>query len=100
MFKEMIIRTALNSRFGRYGKLLKLDIDSKNKTIRAEVLLSGEAEAIRVDVGRYQVQTEGRGGLKLSRIQTSRPWLTELAAALGPEIFIPLEKAELLKIFL
>lgn len=100
MIREMAIKTVLNGKFGRYGKVLKLDIDSKNKTISAEVLLSGEAESIRIQVGNYEVQTEGRQGLRLSRVVASRAWMTELAAALGPDIFIPLEKADLLKLLL
>ncbi len=80
--------------------MFKLDIDSKNKTISAEVLLSGEAESIRIQVGNYEGQTEGRQGLRRSRAVASRTWMTELAAALGPDIFIPLEKADLLKLLL
>jgi hypothetical protein len=95
MIKEMIIRTALNAKFGRYGKVLTLKIDSSNKTIDVDVLLKGETEPIKIRVGQ-----EGKPGLALTNIQTSRPWMTELAAAFGPEILIPIEKAKLLGLVL
>jgi hypothetical protein len=100
MFKEMLIKTALNARFGRYGKLLKLQIDSSSKTMDVERMLKGETQAITIHVGRYEIRREGREGILLSDIQTSRDWLTELAAAMGPEIFIPVERARLLGLVL
>lgn len=100
MIKEFLIRILINAKFGRFGKMLKLDIDSKNKIILAEVLLKGEVEAVKIKVGRYEVQTESRKGFLLSNIETSRSWMTEIVAVFGPEIFIPLEKANLLKVFL
>jgi hypothetical protein len=100
MIKEMIIRTALNAKFGRYGKVLTLKIDSSNKTIDVDVLLKGETEPIKIRVGQYEIRKEGKPGLALTNIQTSRPWMTELAAAFGPEILIPIEKAKLLGLVL
>jgi hypothetical protein len=100
MVKEFFIKPVINKFFERYGKVLTLKIDSNNKTMSAEVILKGESEPIMVSIGRYEVHSEGRQGLALSNIQTSRPWMTEIAAAMGPEIFVPIGKARLLGILL
>lgn len=100
MIKEFIIKSTINTIYKRFGQVLSLKIDSNNKTIDAEVMLKGESESIKIHIGRYEVRSEGRRGLALSNIQTSRPWMTEIAAVFGPEIFVPTEKTKLLGLVL
>jgi hypothetical protein len=100
MVIEFLAKQYLNSKFGRFGRMLDLKVDSKEKTIRAEVLLKGEKEPIEIRIGHYEVRTEGSSGLALSSIKTSRPWIDEVIALKGPEIFIPIEKVGMLSMFL
>lgn len=100
MIKEFLIAKAINILYRRFGKVLKLNIDSKAKVIDVDVLLKGETEPIKIRVGHYDVRTGDKPGLALSEIQTSRPWMTEIAAAIGSEIFVPIEKAKFLELVL
>lgn len=92
------IRLWLNLKLERYGKMLKLEIDSKRKTISLEILPKGEDKPIQVKIGRYEVIEGETGGLKLGDIQTSREWMTELIKTLAPEPTVPLGHAKLLGI--
>ena len=65
----------LNSEFGRYGMMQKLEIDNTTKTIRASVMLKGENEPIEISCG-YSIE---QSKLHLQDIKTSREWMTMLA---------------------
>ena len=65
-----------------YGKMLKLNLDSNNKSIELEVMLNGEKEALSVQVDRYElVEDGGKHLLKVYGVQTSRAWLNVLASS-------------------
>ncbi|HIJ95530.1 MAG TPA: hypothetical protein HPP94_07310 [Desulfuromonadales bacterium] len=80
--------------------MLKLDINSEDKTIDLTVLLKGEASPIDIHIGHYEVLTDEVQGIKISNIHTSREWMTELIQAIAPERIIPFHRAKLLKIVL
>ena len=62
-----------------YGKMLKLNLDSNNKSMELEVMLNGEKEPLSVKVDRYEVIEEsGKHLLKVYGVQTSRAWLNVL----------------------
>jgi hypothetical protein len=73
MFKKMKdaalskgAKVAMNSYIKEYGKMLKLNLDSKNKSIALEVLLEGEKEPLSVNVQRYELTEEnGKNLLKI-----------------------------------
>jgi hypothetical protein len=94
------VRHLLNSKLGRYGEMLKLEIDSKRKTISLEILPKGEDKPIQVTIGRYEVIEGGQGGLKLRDIQTSREWMTEIIKTLAPEPTVKIGHEELLKLIM
>jgi hypothetical protein len=72
-------QTYLNDMIRRYGKLQRLKIDSTHRQMEAVCLLEGEATPITVNVGNYEVQSEGsRKFLKISQCTCSRPWLQNL----------------------
>ncbi len=65
-----------------YGKMLKLNLNSKSKSIELEVMLNGEKEPLSVKVERYEVIEEsGNHFLKVYGVQTSRAWLNILATS-------------------
>ena len=80
--------------------MLKLDINSGEKTINLEVLLRGESAPLQIHVGRYEFLAGDQSGIKISQIQTSREWITELIQALAPEHTIKFNHAGLLKMIL
>ena len=84
-------RVWVNSKFGRYGKMLNLNIDSANKTVCAEVLPIGETAPITV-TARYEIcRRDGDAGLQLSEISTSKEWINVLLQELKrTEAVIPL----------
>lgn len=84
----------------RYGHMLKLDIDSGEKTIDLEVLLRGESTPLKIHVGQYEVLAGAESGIKISQIKTSREWITEMIHALAPEHTIKFNHAGLLKMIL
>lgn len=100
MIKESIIRFTFNKIMERYGQMLKLDIDSENKSISAEVLLKGEDSPLKVYIGRYEILGGNESGIKISQIQTSKEWMTELIQAVAPEHTVNFNYAKLLKIFM
>jgi hypothetical protein len=63
----------------QYGKMTSLQIDSKNKTIRAELKLKGESAPIHVNILRYELFEENdKTYLQVGEIQTSREWMNVL----------------------
>ena len=108
MFKKMKdaalskgAKVALNSYIKEYGKMLKLNLDSKNKSIALEVLLDGEKETLSVNVQRYElIEENGKNLLKIYGIQTSRAWINTIAGSYleGKAFEIPEEYAKMLKV--
>ncbi len=76
-----------------YGEMLKLEIDSENRSMNVEVLLKGECEPIRVQVGNYEyISRNGDSGLILKDVTTSRAWMNTLVDNLYREgITIPMD---------
>jgi len=94
-------KVAINSYIKEYGKMLKLNLDSENKSISLEVLLEGEKEPLAVHVERYELTEEnGRHLLKIYGIHTSRAWINTVAASYleGKAFEIPPEYAKMLKV--
>ena len=100
MITKSIIRRIFNIKMERFGQMLKLDINSEDKTIDLEVLLRGEASPLQIHIGHYEIRTGDDSGVKISRIHTSREWMTDLIHALAPEHIIKFNHANLLKIVL
>lgn len=81
VLRDEPIRHWLNSKLERYGKMLKLEIDSEHKTIELEIDLEGEDKRIQVTIGKYEII---EGGLSWSDVKTSRPWITEVIKNFAP----------------
>ena len=94
-------KAGINSYIKEYGKMLKLTLDSKNKSITMEVLLEGEKEPLSVNVQHYELTEEnGKHLLKIYGIQTSRAWINTVAGSYleGKALEVPAEYAKMLKV--
>lgn len=80
--------------------MLKLEIDSKLKTISLEILPKGEDKSIQFKIGSYEIVEGDHGGLKFGEIKTSREWMTEIIKTLAPEPTVPVGHTKLLKIIM
>ena len=81
--------------------MLKLNLDSKEKSIELEVMLDGEKEPLTVKVDNYTLDEEqGRFFLKIYGVQTSRAWINTIASSYleGKSFEIPAEYAKMLKV--
>jgi hypothetical protein len=69
-------KSLLSARLERYGRVTELKINSREKSLMVEVLLAGERDEIRVEVGRYRITgLAGSHSIVVESIQASRPWL-------------------------
>ena len=63
-----------------YGVLKQLKLDTKRRTIDAELELAGEAQPVRVQINGYEIiEEEDAAYLILKDVNTSREGLTTLA---------------------
>ena len=77
-----VAKIAINTQIEAYGKVQKLNLDSKKKSIDLEVILDGELEAFYVHVDNYELtEIDGRHKLKVNGVTTSRAWINRLASA-------------------
>jgi hypothetical protein len=86
------VRTEINKGLlKKYGKITKLEIDKKNKTINADVDLKGEKEGIRITLSNYRlIQEDGENSMfEPGTIQVSREWLDALLKTLVKTGVIP-----------
>jgi hypothetical protein len=85
-------KSFIAARITRYGNLTELRINSREKTILADVLLQGEAEPIRIEVSRYRIVIkDGEPLLMIEAVRASRAWLDNLLEDLlvGRELPVP-----------
>ena len=74
------LEVAINLKIKEYGEMLKLNLDSQNKTIEFEVMLKGEKEPLKVFVNNYEISEEnGKYYLYAKDIKTSREWINIVA---------------------
>lgn len=95
-FKDSLASSAAKSllagRIERYGRLTELRIRSREKTIRVEMILTGEVEELKIEVERYRVTgVAGAHALVIERILASRQWVQLLLEdfVVGKPIPIP-----------
>jgi len=100
MITESIIKLLFNTKMERYARMLRLDINSEDKSIELEVLLRGESAPLKIHIGRYEIMTGDESGIKISQIHTSREWMTEMIQAFMPEYKVNFNNAKLLKMIM
>lgn len=73
---SLAAKSLLAGKLERYGQLTELRIRSKEKTLVIEMLLAGEKQELRVEVGRYRMVHEGGKHLLIIESATaSREWV-------------------------
>ncbi len=80
--KSETIRHGLNLYIrGKYGEITSLDWNGRVRSLRLEILLTGEVAPVEVIVERYEVVVDGKGrtGIVCTGVQVSRAWMHELA---------------------
>ena len=89
-------KSLLSGRIERYGRLTELRIRSREKTIRVEMLLSGETEDLKIEVERYRVTgMAGAHVLVIERIRASRQWVQLLLEDFVVGVPIPIPSVAL-----
>ena len=94
-------KITINNQIKEYGKMLKFNLDSTNKSIEMEVMLDGEYEPLKVHVRNYEMTEEkGKHLLKVHGVTTSRAWINTVASSYleGKTFEIPAEYAKMLKV--
>ncbi len=97
------VEVAINLKIKEYGEMLKLNLDSKNKTIEFEIMLKGEKEPLTVFVNNYEISEEnGKYFLYAKDIKTSREWINVVAENYlkGEKIELPEKIAKTLQILI
>ena len=68
-----------NSRFGKYGVVQELKIDSQRKTVNVTFQPEGEPSPIQLRIENYRVDTVGdKKFISVTGFTCSRPWLHSL----------------------
>ncbi len=90
-------RIAMNKQISEYGEIVKLNLNSKFKTMEMEIMLDGENECINIQVEHYEITEENT--LRISGVTTSKAWITTLAHAHleGKNFDVPDEYAKMLR---
>jgi len=90
-------KIAINQHMKDYGEIVKLNLNSKFKSMNLEVRLDGESENLTVEIENYEIAEDNH--LKISGITTSRTWINKLASKYleGKEISVPSEYAKMLR---
>jgi hypothetical protein len=86
-----------------YGKLVQFNIDSRAKSLRVVFHLNGEHHNVEIDVGKYEVVSEGgRDFIVVQQATASREWLRAVANnfLIGRKLEIPQQYASLAKMVL
>ena len=94
-------KLAINAQLKEYGKMLKLNLNSQEKSIELEVLLDGEKEPLTVKIDNYILEEDqGKFFLKIYGVKTSRAWINTIASSYleGKSFEIPAEHAKMLKV--
>ncbi len=91
------VKIAINQHIKDYGEIVKLNLNSKFKSMDLEVRLDGESENLTVQIENYEITEDNH--LKISGITTSRIWINKLASKYleGKEFKVPNEYAQMLR---
>lgn len=72
-------RHIINHFIGEYGEVVKLDLDTKQKSLKAEIMLHGESNTVSVHVTDYEVtKAEGSAQFVIKKASADRAWLNTL----------------------
>jgi hypothetical protein len=73
---EVAAKSFLERQMKGFGEVTRLELDSQEKVIAAEVTLVGEACPVSVRVGRYEIRRrDGESFLVVDDFSASREWI-------------------------
>ena len=75
----------------KFGKITRLEIDNKNKVVRADLDLKGERDGVRITLSNYRLIAGDGDNLffELGQMEVSREWLNAVLAALVKANIMP-----------
>ena len=97
---SLALEQAINYKLKDIGKLVALNLNSKDKVIELEVLLEDEKESLHVKINSYEIAKEdGEHFLVVKDVSTSRAWINKIALKYlkSRHIKIPKEYASIVK---
>lgn len=95
-----VVERAVAQRLEPYGRMLNLQIDSKTKKIRLEILLKGESEPVAININEYQLTSAGGADFFVIKQATaSREWINALLQdfAIDRKLPLPAKYAGMIK---
>ena len=88
-----VFKAAINPFIRKYGQILQLKIDSKDKAFIFEITLKGEAAPIRIEIRKYEfINRDGTNYVKLHEVFANRYWMDTMMELLLLEKEFPLPK--------
>ncbi len=86
-----VFKAFLQQRFGRYGELKSLTLDSRAKQITAEVVFAGEPDSIFVYIRRYELTRSADGYyFTVKQASASKAWVNHALQDLAVDRRLPL----------
>ncbi len=93
---SVLAKKYIDNEIKEYGRIVNLQIDSKNKNILLEVLLKGEKENINIKIESYEVvQNDGSAFIKFKKVSSSREWVDVLIQNIVIPNFAPMKLIEI-----
>lgn len=105
MFRKVLdggSKWVINRIIKEFGKMLKFEVDSKNKIIYALLELKGENEPVEIKISGYEIVKENEEYyFTMSDISVSKEWMEILAKEyLHKKIKVPLKLIPFIKVLL
>jgi hypothetical protein len=73
---EATVKRLVNQKLETFGSVTSLRIDSKQRTISAQVSLKGETQPIEIKAGSYEViQENGAAYISFQNLHASKEWI-------------------------
>ena len=88
-----VFKAAINPFIRKYGQILALKIDSKDKAFIFEIMLKGEAAPIRIEIRKYEfINKDGVNYVKFHELFANRYWMDTMMELMLLEQEFPLPK--------
>ena len=76
---EAAVKRLINRKIEAFGSVTSLQIDSKQRTIAAQLALKGETQPIVIKVGSYEViQEHGAAFISFQNLHASKEWINSV----------------------
>ena len=73
---EATVKRLINQKIEAFGSVTSLQIDSKQRTIAAQLALKGEAQPIAIKIGAYEViREDGVTYISFQNLHASKEWI-------------------------